>query len=286
MSQTAVIENIDFTLAGINIHGLACGSENDDLVLCLHGWLDNAASFIPLMTELKGKRVIAIDWPGHGWSSHRDLNSHYHFIDYVYDLLSLFELNQWPKIAIVAHSMGAMVASAFTAAFPEKVSTLTIIDSIGLLSAEAEETTKQLRLGMQSRLKTSNSKKTRHHSRKSAIDARMAVSDLQYPQAELIINRGLKQMSDGLQWRSDQRLRNISPYRFTLQQAEQLVGDLIVPVQLIYGDKGLPMVKQAIKHFSPLITDFQSHQLIGGHHIHMEQAQASAALILTFLANR
>ena len=284
MSQNIGIEAIHFVLDELSIQGLTCGDPSNELVLCLHGWLDNAACFIPLMTELSGKRVIAIYWPGHGLSSHRSLDSHYHFVDYVYDLIKLFEYNEWSQITVIGHSMGAMIATAFTAAFPEKVSSLLLIDSLGLISADAKETTAQLRQGMQSRLKLNAKNKKFHQTEQSAIAARMAVSDLCYADAELIINRALRATSNGFEWRSDPRLRNISPYRFTALQAKQLVSDIAVPVLLIHGNKGLTAVKQAIDQFSPLIDCFQCYELLGGHHIHMEQAKQSAFLIASFLA--
>ena len=283
MNDAAVIEKIQYVIDGLTIQGLACGNKADDIVLCLHGWLDNAASFIPLMTKLTGKRVIAIDWPGHGLSSHRTFDCHYHFVDYVNDLLMLFEHNQWTKLAVVGHSMGAMIASAFAAAFPEKISSLSLIDSIGFISAEPKNATKQLRQGLQSRLKTAHKNKKNYLTIRSAVEARMAVSDLKYSEAKLIINRSIKKTANGFEWRYDHRLRNISPYRFTLQQAQQIVSDIDARVQLIYGSHGLEIVRQGIKHFSPLIDGLQSHQLTGGHHVHMEKARQSAELILFFI---
>lgn len=288
MVKPALVESITFEMGSLTLHGLAYGNKSDDIVLCLHGWLDNAASFIPLMTELKGKRVIAIDWVGHGLSCHRSIDAHYHFIDYVFDLLELFEKNHWQKIAIVGHSMGGMIASAFTAAFPEKVSSLTLIDSIGFISGSVSQSTEQLREGMISRLKNKaklkDKKKKFHQTIASAIAARMAVSDLTFQNAELIVNRALLKSSQGFEWRSDPRLRNISPYRLTLTQAEQFIKDIKAPVQLIYGDNGLEMVTKGIKHFSPMFHFIQLDELKGGHHVHMEQPKQTAVLISAFIA--
>jgi pimeloyl-ACP methyl ester carboxylesterase len=283
-------QEISFNLGELTLTGLAFGDENDELVLCLHGWLDNAASFIPLLPFLKGKRVIAIDWPGHGLSSHRSIDAHYHFIDYVYDLLLLWEKNNWQKVDIVAHSMGGMIASAFAAAFPDRVKSLTLLDSIGFISSEAKETTEHLRKGMLSRLKNSTQtstsalkKKKIHQSLDSAINARVQVSDLTFQLARLLVERGSVEQDNGFIWRSDSRLRNTSPYRLTLGQAKQFIEDITIPVQLIYGNKGLSLVEAGLKEFAPLFQHFISHKLIGGHHVHMEEPEQASRYILEFI---
>ncbi|MDO6447099.1 alpha/beta hydrolase [Colwellia sp. 1_MG-2023] len=277
------IEEIRYPLAEIELCGLKKGQVNRPIVLCLHGWLDNGASFVPLMNELNEHQIIAIDWPGHGHSAHRGQDAHYHFIDYVYDLLLLFEFNQWSSVDIVAHSMGGMIASAFAAAFPEKVKSLTLIDSIGFISAKSEETTEQLRKGMLSRLKLKTKRKPIHTDLESAITARRSVSDLSYQDAKIIVERGCITHEEGITWRADSRLRNTSPYRLTFSQAKQFIKDISTPVQLIYGDKGIEFVELGLAHYAPLFKEFSAHKLSGGHHIHMEQAKKTARFIESFL---
>lgn len=272
-----------YSLPDSKIHGIECGKKTEPVVLCLHGWLDNAASFIPLMNEFDDNHVIAIDWPGHGHSSHRGHDAHYHFIDYVYDLLLLFEYKQWQSVDIVAHSMGGMIASAFAAAFPEKVNSLTLIDSIGFISAKSVETTEQLRNGMVSRLKLKSKRKPIHPSLESAIIARRSVSDLTYDDAKLLVERGSLSVEDGITWRADSRLRNTSPYRLTFSQAKQFIKDISIPVQLIYGDNGIELVELGLEHYAPLFKKFTAHKLSGGHHIHMEQAEKTFNIIDSFL---
>ena len=297
MSTINTLEEVKYSFDTMSLQGIACGKQetNDNVVLCLHGWLDNAASFLPLMphfeTELTNKRFIAIDWPGHGNSSHKSLDAHYHFIDWVYDLLQLFEVNQWQQVDIIAHSMGGMVASAFAAAFPEKVKSLVLLDSIGFISNEAEQSTQQLRDGMLSRFKSSSlynkqgsvKKKRYHESIDSAIKARVNVSDLQFEHAKLLVERGLIKEVEGYRWRSDARLRNTSPYRLTLKQAEQFIRDIKCPVHLIYGSDGIDMVSSGLKHFGDIFQNFSSVELKGGHHVHMEQPQKTTQLIKHFL---
>ncbi|MBA6296526.1 alpha/beta fold hydrolase [Colwellia sp. MB02u-9] len=283
MATSDVFKPVEFDVNGRKISGISYGDEQGPLLLCLHGWLDNAASFQPLMPYLSNYHVIAIDWPGHGLSDHRGADAHYHFLDWVYDLMSLFRSQQWQAIDIIGHSMGGMVASAFSAAFPEHVKSLTLIDSIGVLTSDAATTTKQLRKGLLSRLTRDNKAKKYHASLNSAVAARVLVSDLSTDNATLIVKRGIEQTKAGFSWRADIRLRSTSPYRFTLAQAEQLVADISTPVQLLYGSKGMEMVTKGLKCFGPLFKNLQVHELSGGHHLHMEQAEQVAKLINAFI---
>ncbi|WP_077338294.1 alpha/beta fold hydrolase [Pseudocolwellia agarivorans] len=286
------IEEVVFKTASSQISALSFNKNANNIILCLHGWLDNAASFMPLFEHLDGHsdfNVIAIDLPGHGASSHKSADAHYHFIDWVYDILVLFESNKWSNIHIVGHSMGGMIASAFSAAFPEKVKSLTLIDSIGFMYGDEKESTSILRKGMLSRIKASSrstqSKKSSSLSLDVATRARVLISDLEYRHAELIVARNLLNTGENWKWRSDRRLNTISPYRLSLAQCQQLISDIKAPVQVIYGSKGLDFVRKGIEFFGPLMSSQKIVELEGGHHVHMEKPKETAKLINEFITS-
>lgn len=282
MAANNRIAEIEYNIGSKKIAALTNGNNGAPTLLCLHGWLDNAASFQPLFPHLDEFHVIAIDWPGHGFSSHRSEDAHYHFLDWVYDLVQLFQKQQWSDIGIVAHSMGGMVASAFSAAFPEYVKSLTLIDSIGLLALDSKETSQQLRKGMLSRL-SQGDKRRYHPNIASAVTARTLVSDLTAENAQLIVNRGIEHTDKGYQWRSDSRLRATSPYRLSTTQVKQIVTDIKAPTQLVFGNKGMEMVSLGLKAYGALFSSLEVHKLNGGHHVHMEQVEETANLIVNFV---
>src|SRR5690606_665153 len=138
---------------------------------------DNAASFIPLAARLPDLPLLALEFPGHGHSSHRGADAHYYFFDWVQDLVALCRQQHWQQLTIIGHSMGGMVATALAAAFPELVERLVLIDSLGFITDVPSNTAKQLRDGINSRLKPAASRKPCYSSVAEAAAARQRQSD-------------------------------------------------------------------------------------------------------------
>ena len=111
-------------------------------VVFLHGWLDNAGSFMSVMDDLMHLifpqiHLCAIDLLGHGLPSHKSDDNFYAFhgnIDGIHQFLTKLLI----KKVLVGHSLGGFIASCYSAAFPENVDGLFLIESLGLLSERAE----------------------------------------------------------------------------------------------------------------------------------------------------
>ncbi|TKB44094.1 alpha/beta fold hydrolase [Thalassotalea mangrovi] len=272
------------------IAALELGNLQGQVILCLHGWLDNATSFMPLLESLQGQRspllddyrFIAIDWPGHGLSSHRSNDAHYYFTDWVNDLYLLLESQHWQQVTIIGHSMGAMVANLFTSAFNERVKSLFLIEGIGLLPL-SQHPAKQLRDGIISRTKIR--KKSRHQSLESAIEARMLVSDLDFEQAKILCQRSMKKIDLDYQWVSDPRVRDISVFRYTSTEIREIITQINCPVTLFFGDQGFESVKTGIATWQSDFQNLESVQLCGGHHVHMEDVETLVQQLTNRLPN-
>ena len=72
------MKDIEFELPNYTLRGFTNGNIDAPILLCLHGWLDNSASFQPLNQYLSDFHVIAIDLPGHGLSDHKSPDAYYH----------------------------------------------------------------------------------------------------------------------------------------------------------------------------------------------------------------
>jgi hypothetical protein len=77
-------EELQIAVPWGHISGLAFGPLEGRPVLAVHGWFDNANSFLGLAQTLPASvRLIAIDLPGHGFSSHLPIGSVYTIMNWV-----------------------------------------------------------------------------------------------------------------------------------------------------------------------------------------------------------
>ncbi|MGB1297349.1 MAG: alpha/beta fold hydrolase [Psychrobium sp.] len=277
-----------FKLGHIDLAALDFCSENasDEVTIALHGWLDNANSYLPMMEYNQAHRVIAIDWPGHGLSAHRTHDASYHLLDYVHDLYALIQKNQWPQINIIGHSLGAIVASIFAGTFPELVNKLVLIEALGPITAKPQDTTELLRKSIinkyQSQIKLPSNKQ--YSSTEKAVLARTMASDFDSDIARLLVERAIKKDGEGFVWRSDSRLKQLSPMRMVEEQAEDILANIKHDTLLILGESGYQSMRDALEARKSYLADLKHHTLAGGHHLHMENPQAVWQLIEQHLA--
>ncbi|PAR46083.1 alpha/beta fold hydrolase [Vibrio metoecus] len=248
-------------------------------VIFIHGWLDNAASFFSLMQALHhlcpDLHLCAIDLPGHGLSSHRA--GYYPFHDYIDDIDQLL-LNLSPnKHVLVGHSLGALIASCYSAAFPEQVNGLVQIEGFGPLSEPATHSVTRLRQGVRSRHALRNVKPRGYSSFDHALRHRALVNQLSGELLRPLVERGTYQHDEQWFWRHDPKLKADSLYRMTQEQAMQFCLQIGCPQQVILGAQGFDSLLSRVQdeRFSsiPITT------VSGGHHCHLEQPQSVAELI-------
>ncbi|NWY43160.1 SEHL2 protein, partial [Sylvia atricapilla] len=120
----------------------AWGHSEGHPVLCLHGWLDNANTFDKLIPLLpRDCYYVAMDFSGHGLSSHRPAGCPYHFLDYVTDVRRVVAALQWRRFTLMGHSMGnfscscCFISPQFCFLYPEMVDKLILLESLGFLLA-------------------------------------------------------------------------------------------------------------------------------------------------------
>ncbi|KAF9802390.1 hypothetical protein SFRURICE_009072 [Spodoptera frugiperda] len=114
-----------------HIAGKLWGNSNERPILALHGWQDNAGTWDPLIPMiLKDRPILALDFPGHGFSSWIPPDMQYYQWELPRIILYLKEYFKMEKVSILSHSMGAIASMRFASVFPDDVDFYIAIDSL------------------------------------------------------------------------------------------------------------------------------------------------------------
>lgn len=285
-------------------------------VVFIHGWLDNSASFSSVISNLEvlspNSHLVAIDLFGHGFSSHKS-GSYYPFHDYIDDLHQLVTKLSPNRLVLVGHSLGALIASCYSAAFPEKVSGLIQIEGHGPLSEAPHETVSRLRDGVLSRLRQrrkpsrplaslEDAIKLRAHANQikaeliapivergivelSTVD-RAVVAQAAFAQAtvdqvalsQATVDQGIAEFDNFWQWRCDPNLKCDSLYRMSQAHAEAIMAAIECPQLIVLGYDGFRHLQH--NRYKSAHSSLNIETVPGGHHCHLESPELVSELIL------
>ncbi|MDP4984747.1 alpha/beta fold hydrolase [Pseudoalteromonas tunicata] len=277
--DSIIVKSNDLTLRGIK-HG----DKTQQTILALHGWQDNCHSFIPLFNFLTEYQCYAFDFPGHGLSDWRHSSAHYYLTEYVDDVLNMIKNEIKEPIHLVGHSMGAMVATLFTACFPEKVKSLTLIDGIGFVTTAANKSSQQLRQALENRSRLHNKPAKIFQDLESLILMRMQVSDLNKENSELIMQRNCIPINNGVKLSIDPKLKLASAFRFCDEQAHEICKSIPHNVHVVLASSNSAGFSEKYAEYVKDFNAITRYDLDGGHHCHMEQPQRLAAILRQIVA--
>ena len=275
------------------IAGLRSGESDAPKVLALHGWLDNAASFVPLAEHLHGIDLVAIDQPGHGRSAHLPSGTDYSFVGAMNAVLDVADALGWERFALLGHSMGAGIASMLAAACPQRIERLVAIEALGALAETPERTVARMRDAVVAHRKIKDKRLRVFADIESAVRTRQFASlvpgsGLDEVSVRLLVERGLREVrvegeSIGHEWSSDPRLTLPTMVRMTEVQVEDLVAGIECPTLAIFADPAQPYLPDELRRRRVgLLPRGKLVVIPGGHHLHMQQPVEVAAAIGDF----
>lgn len=285
--MTCQADDIAFEVDGLTYRGLVWGEPSDPLVFAIHGWLDNALSFIRLAPLLKGYRVLSIDLSGHGFSSHRSADANYHIWDDIPQLLSIVEQLGVESLHVVGHSRGAAVAGAFAVALEEKCASLSMLDGMISRSFENDNGAELFRGSIAERKKYMARPPRIFASVEDFINSRSRYGFTR-ENAELLVPRALRQVDEGWLLLSDPKLFGSSTVKLSEEASNSFYRAMNSPVVAVTGSEGFFAGDEAqakIAGIGELVEHFYSVVVPGPHHFHMEgDVQALADMLLEFFA--
>ncbi|MDA3932887.1 MAG: alpha/beta fold hydrolase [Gammaproteobacteria bacterium] len=270
---------------GLTLRGRRWNAGAPVPVLALHGWLDNANSFVPMAAHLPDAiDLIALDHCGHGLSDHRPPGNWYQLVDFAYEAGAVARLQGWQHYHLLGHSLGGASACLLAAACPQRITSLSLIEGLGPLAGKANQSAVRLRqawLGLDADL---SSKLRTHDSPESAAQARLSQTRMQPESVRLLTERGLQQTGDGWQWRSDPRLRIASAVRMTETEILHILQAIACPVVQIMPDPPSALMPLSVmQRRSASVQHYTEHSLPGYHHLHMDSPEPCADRIFNFI---
>ena len=272
------------------IAGLRWGEPGAPKVLALHGWLDNAASFIPLAQHLRGLDLVAIDQPGHGRSAHLAAGADYSFVGAINAILDVADALGWERFAFLGHSMGAGIASMIAAACPQRIERLVAIEALGALAETPGRTVVRMREAVAANRALKDKRLRVFPDLDTAVRARTYASrvpgsGLDESLVRLLVERGVRRVAQsdqgpGYEWSSDPRLTLPTMTRMTEPQVEDLVAGIECPVRAIFADPAQPYLPDELRRRRvALLPQGELIVILGGHHLHMQAPGAVAEAI-------
>jgi len=255
-------------------------------LLCLHGWLDNRASFLPMWPYMQGVECVAVDMAGHGGSAHRDRSSLYHYIDYVRDIKLIMDALEWEHCHLLGHSMGGSISLMTAVAFPERIESLIMIDSLHPLARKPEDGPAMLRRSMQQFSRWDPAREKVFSTLNEAITARLAASPFVQTResASLLMQYATTQTAAGYTLLSDARLNFRSPLMLCREQIDAFIAAVEQPVLSVLATQGIVQRQMDIEQTLSQFQDIRAEYIEGGHHVHMEKPREVATRCLEFLA--
>ncbi|XP_064011177.1 serine hydrolase-like protein 2 isoform X2 [Pogoniulus pusillus] len=294
-----MFSELKFPVPWGHVAAKAWGPSEGHPVLCLHGWLDNANTFdrlIPLLP--KGYYYVAMDFSGHGLSSHRPAGVPYHFLDYVIDVRRVAAALQWRRFTLVGHSMGGSVAGMFCFLYPEMVDKLVLLETLGfLLAPEDTEAWLESRRAVIDRLLSLEAKKQAPKARSPEAALERLLEANRHLTAEggaVLLQRGATETPAGLVYNRDLRVRKQSREYFTVEQCVKLLQKIQDRVLIILARDGLLVphkpdnrndfvkaLQEALD--STLKEHIQLVEVPGSHFVHLNEPEVVSGIISSFL---
>lgn len=262
---------------------LRAGDSGGERLLCLHGWMDNAASFEPLARTMPECAWVALDAAGHGASDHRPAPGRYYLTDYVLDIDAVLDALGWDQCTLVGHSLGTGIAACYACADPQRVRQVVMLDGLGVVTENPENAGQRLARSLHS-VRHPRDHRRVFESISLAAKARQIKNPMSNESALLLARRALREDADGWRWRTDPAAMWDSPYWMTEEQSSAILRGIDCPVFASITPPIARYIGDRMEQRIDALADLTLVHLPGGHHLHMDDPDAIAGPLRAFLS--
>uniref|UniRef100_A0A6B2LBA9 AB hydrolase-1 domain-containing protein n=1 Tax=Arcella intermedia TaxID=1963864 RepID=A0A6B2LBA9_9EUKA len=263
--------------------GMPSSNNKDKRVLALHGWLDNAATWDKLAPYLVQHDyvVVCLDFIGHGKSDHQD--GDYSIMTHVLTTVSCIHAIGWDSLILMAHSMGAAVATIVSSVLTDVIKKLVLVEGLGDWPSSLDAVG-VLNAGLETRTKAYMQRQPKiYPSIESAINKlRENNKTLAETSAKVIVQRSLLKVQDGYSFSHDPRLVAKPVSKFHEMDVRNFISNIKCPVLLFWTQKTMASYSKQNIRGKTLAEIFEertkclppgSRVIIlsdGAHHVHLD----------------
>lgn len=278
---------------GLKIHYLEWGKPGGEPLILIHGFLDHARSWEPLVASLQNKSptplwIVAPDCRGHGDSGWVGAGGYYHFSDYLFDLDSLIHALGSSSVSLIGHSMGGTISFLYAGTFPRQVRKLILAEGMGPLGMAFPDAPQRMKKWL-SEVKTLRHKRTAEYSalEEAAQRLRRTNPRLKQELALRLAQWGMKRRPDGKWvWKFDPLHRTTAPQLFYTGQAVEFFRRIECPVLLVQGKESRQTPRPDMQQRLEAIAHHTCVEIKdAGHMIHHDNPDGLAEVIVRFLCH-
>ncbi|CAG9864761.1 unnamed protein product [Phyllotreta striolata] len=198
------------------------GEPDDQLVLCVHGVMDNAGTFDRLIERLPSSfYYVCIDLPGHGKSTHFPPHLPIHTTDYLLVYREVTRHFDDRKFVLIGHSYGGQIGFMYAQIYPNHVKSLIMLDTLTSYPVPTDYFDVYMAERIEDHLRIANNLRsnrpplyTREEALEKLITGRRSLKPMPTESAEALLTRAIEPAGDLYKFTTDQRLKNfINPLR-------------------------------------------------------------------------
>ena len=275
---------------GLPIHYLEWGEPHGEPVLLVHGYLDLAHSWRPLVAAVEKRLdrkswIIAPDCRGHGDSAWVGPGGYYYFPDYVFDLDCVVRDLGAPRLKLIGHSMGGTISLLYAGTFPARVSKLVLIEGIGPIGMSFSDAPSR----MEKWISEVNERGRRHFRQYTSVEA--GANQLRQtnprlsPAIALDLARAAMKQSDNGKWvwKFDPLHRTAAPQPFYTAQALEFLHRIECPVLIVEGKESRQTRRTDKQERYDAIANHRRVAIDGaGHMVHQDNPEQLAEFVTNF----
>jgi len=264
------------------------GDRDQPPIVLLHGIASATVVAVPLMSQLRGRRIIAIDWPGHGLSGpcvlHRNDSIRNHAVSVIAAVVDSFGVT---TVDLVGHSMGGQFGLYYALAEPDRVRRLVLLGApgAGFVEVRPSPIMRALAVPGLGRMLLRMPMSQKQYSRNN--DAMLGKGVLDSHPSEIAEAGYHAARRHGFAPSVSSFFRSfITPFRVRADTAvsHEALASLAIPTLLVWGDKDIFLTPVDGQPSIDSIRDATVLVVSGGHAPWLDELDRCGTTIASFLA--